>query len=121
MITARGGRHRRYKQTCLFIGNLETLLLARKLRRRRRRRRSASLSSDDAAAGDDDGDEEGNLDDVDAADDDDDGVWPGEFMAAVPTIVVTELEPEPERVSSRITPEEVERAIGAAFAIGSPI
>ena len=79
------------------------------------------MPSDDAAD-DGDGDEEGNLDDVDVADDDD-GVWPGEFMAAVPTIVVTEPEPEPEleRVSSRITPEEVERAIGAAFAIGSAV
>jgi hypothetical protein len=49
--------------------------------------------------------------DVDADADTDDGVWPGEFV--VPTIVVTEPETE---VGSRITQEEVERAIGAAFA-----
>ena len=39
----------------------------------------------------------------------------------VPTIVVTEPDAEPkmEIVGTRITPEEVERAIGAAFAIGT--
>ena len=93
IITPRRGRRKRGKRTWLFIGNLETLLLARKLRsRKRRQRRSASLPSDDAADNDNYGsDEEGNPDDADAADDDD-GVWPGEFMAAVLTIVVTEPE-----------------------------
>ena len=35
----------------------------------------------------------------------------------IPTIVVTEPDAEPEMVVVRFTPEEVERAIGAAFAI----
>ena len=114
---ARGGRkgHKR-----MFVGNLEPLLVARKRRKNyNRRRRSASPPSDPRNAGaGDDGDEGGNLDDndadadADADGDPDDGVWPGEFV--VPTIVVTEPDAE-----LRITPEEVERAIGAAFAIGT--
>ena len=36
----------------------------------------------------------------------------------IPTIVVTEPDTEPEMVVARFKPEEVERAIGAAFAIG---
>ena len=39
----------------------------------------------------------------------------------VPTIVVTEPEAEPEIVGTRITQEEVERATGAAFAIGTAV
>jgi hypothetical protein len=64
--------------------------------------------------------EAGDIDlDADTDGDTDDGVWPGEFV--VRTIVITELEAEPEMeiVGTRITPEEVERAIGAAFAIGA--
>ena len=54
--------------------------------------------------------------DADGDTDDGEGVWPSEFV--VPTIVVTEPDAEPkmEMVRTRITPEEVERAIGAAFA-----
>ena len=57
--------------------------------------------------------------DADTDDGDGDGIWPGESV--VPTIVVTEPDAEPkmEMVGTRITPEEVERAIGAAFAIGT--
>jgi len=109
------GRGRRGKRTQLFIGDLEPLLLARRLLRRRRRRRSASPESD--AAAEDGGNEDGDADANAVVDDD--GVWPGEYNMAVPTIVVTEPEPEVERAESRITPEEVERAIGAAFAIAN--
>jgi hypothetical protein len=66
--------------------------------------------------------EAGGIDlDADADGDTDEGVWPGEFI--VPTIVITEpdAEPEMEIVRTRITPEEVERAIGAAFAIGTTV
>ena len=51
--------------------------------------------------------------DADTNGDTDDGIWSRELV--VPTIVVTEpkAEPEMEMVGTRITPEEVERAIGA--------
>ena len=89
------------------------MLLARE-QRRQQRRRSASL---DANGGDEsEEDKAGNIDfDANVNGDTDDGIWPAEFM--VPTIVVTE--PEMEMVVTRITPEEVGRAIGAAFAIGT--
>ncbi|KAN0136419.1 hypothetical protein V8E53_005787 [Lactarius tabidus] len=73
----------------------------------------------------DDGNEDGNpneaggLDlDADADGNTADDAWPGEFV--VPNIVVTELEVAvPEMVGTRTTAEDVERAIGAAFAIGT--
>ncbi|KAH9036066.1 hypothetical protein EDB84DRAFT_1437744 [Lactarius hengduanensis] len=77
----------------------------------RRRRRSASLTPLDD---DDDGDEDGNPGeggDADADADADDGIWPGEYVVSVPSA-------QTEETATRITPEEVERAIGAAFAIG---
>ena len=75
--------------------------------RRQQRRRSASL---DANGGDEsEEDKAGNIDfDANANGDTDDGIWPAEFMV-----------PEMEMVVTRITPEEVGRAIGAAFAIGT--
>jgi hypothetical protein len=91
----------------------------------RRRRLSASMGANADNPGDD-GEECANLEepgdidlDADADGDTDEGVWPGEFV--LPTIVITEpdAEPEMEMVGTRITPEEVERAIGAAFAIGA--
>jgi hypothetical protein len=118
VITRRG---RKSKKTRFFVGSLEPLLAAWR-QNRRRRRQSASLDADADNPRDDD-DEDANPDqgdlDADADGDTDDGVWPGEFI--VPTIVITEpeAEPEMERVGTRITPEEVERAIGAAFAIGA--
>ena len=39
----------------------------------------------------------------------------------IPTIVVTEPGPDPEMMVARFTPEEVERAIGTAFAIGTAV
>ena len=65
---------------------------------------------------DEDADADGDTDDGDG-----DGIWLGEFV--VPTIVVTEPDAEPkmEMVGTRITPEEVERVIGAAFAIGTAV
>ncbi|KAH8983254.1 hypothetical protein EDB86DRAFT_2967695 [Lactarius hatsudake] len=97
-------RGRRGKRIQFFVGSLEPLLVAR----RRRRRRSESLTPLD------DDDEDGNLGeggDVDADADADDGIWPGEYVVSVPST-------QAEEVATRITPEEVERAIGAAFAIG---
>ncbi len=124
---ARG--RRRGKRIRLFVGSLEPLLVARRRRKNKNRRRlSASLPL--LSAGDD-GDEDGNPDeggdvDVDAdADVDadvDDGIWPGEYevpVQPIPTIVVTGPVEEAEAEVARITPEEVERAIGAAFSIGS--
>ncbi|KAI9436041.1 hypothetical protein H4582DRAFT_496407 [Lactarius indigo] len=102
------GRGRRGKRIRLFVGSLEPLLVAR---RRRRRRRSASLTS---LNDDDDDDDDGNVDeggDVDVDPDADDGVWPEEYMVPVPSAQAEDM--------ARITPEEVERAIGAAFAIGA--
>ncbi|KAH9036072.1 hypothetical protein EDB84DRAFT_1197633 [Lactarius hengduanensis] len=101
------GRGCRGKRIRLFVGNLEPLLVAR----RRRRRRSESLTPLDD---DDDGDEDGNPGeggDADADADADDGIWPGEYVVSVPSA-------QTEEMATRITPEEVERAIGAAFAIG---
>ena len=108
------------------MGSLEPLLVTGRRWRRKHdhRRRSAlpSLSADHDANASDDGDEDGNPDDVDAdADADvdadvDDGVWPGEYV--VPAIVLTEPEAERETVVAKIIPE-VERAIDAAFAIGT--
>ncbi len=127
--TAMAHGRRRCKRIRLFVGSLEPLLVAgRRRKNKNRRRRSASLPP--LSAGDD-GNEDGNVGDVDVDadadvdtdDDDDDGVWPGEYevpVPPIPTIVVTgPVEVEAEAVVARITPEEVERAIGAAFAIGS--
>jgi hypothetical protein len=119
-VIARRGR--KSKKTRFFVGSLEPLLAAWR-QNRRRRRQSASFDATNADNPGDDDDEGGNLEegdlDADADGDTDDGVWPGEFI--VPTIVITEpeAEPEVEMVGTRITPEEVERAIGAAFAIGA--
>ncbi|KAH9055275.1 hypothetical protein EDB87DRAFT_1579964 [Lactarius vividus] len=44
-------------------------------------------------------------------DDADDGIWPGEYVVLVPSA---------QTETARITPEEVERAIGAPFSIGTP-
>lgn len=132
---ARGGR-RRGKRTRLFVGSLEPLLVTRRRRKIDRRRSAPSLplsAARDANAhhigasddDDDDDDDDGNLDEgADADADADDGVWPGEYVVApAPAVVVVGPEPEPElepkMVAARITPEEVERAIGAAFAIGA--
>jgi hypothetical protein len=118
-----GGRGRGH----LFAGSEEPLLLARKRRRaakKRSKRRqdfpsssssfSASLlpglSSPARAAG-------GDVNE---------GVWPGEFPMPLPASVVAaggEVGGYGDRnlgAVLRITPEEVERAIGAAFAVGSP-
>ena len=105
------------KRTLFFVGRLEPLLLARG--KKRLRRRSASLGGNVDNPGE--GGEEDEDADANGDTDDGDGVWPGEF--AVPTIVVTEPEAEPEMVlmGTRIAPEEVERAIGAAFAIGTVV
>ena len=110
---ARRGR-RSSKRVWYFVGSLEPLLLARR-KKQQRRRRSASLDADV----DDPGENSEEDDDADADGDTDDGIWPGELV--VPTIVVTEpeAEPEMEMVGTSITPEDVERAIGAAFAIGT--
>ena len=112
-IARRG--HRSNKRTLFFVGSLESLLLAR--RQKRRRRRSASLDSNvNSHPGEDGEGYEDTCADGDTDDGDGEGIWPGEFV--VPTIVVTEPDAEPkmEMVGTRITPEEVERAIGAAFA-----
>ncbi|KAN0136413.1 hypothetical protein V8E53_005781 [Lactarius tabidus] len=114
-------RGHKSKKTRFFVGSLEPLLAAWR-KNRRRRRQSASFDATNADNPGDDDDEGGNLEgdlDADADGDTDDGVWPGEFI--VPTIVITEPDAEPEMVmvGTRITPEEVERAIGAAFAIGA--
>jgi hypothetical protein len=117
-------RGRRGKKTRFFVGSLEPLLAAWK-QNRRRRRQSTSMDANayNPGGNGDEGanpEEDGNIDlDADADGDTDEGVWPGEFI--VPTIVITEpdAEPEMEMVGTRITPEEVERAIGAAFSVGA--
>ena len=112
---ARRGR-RSSKRTLFFVGSLEPLLLVHRLKRRRRRSASLDGNADNHPGEDgegyEDADADGDTDDVEGA-----GVWPGEFV--VPTIVVTEPDAEPkmEMIGTMITPEEVERAIGATFAI----
>ena len=122
--TAKARGRRKSKPIRFFVGSLEPLLAARKRRRYNKLRRGSPLNADrDPNAGDDAAEEHpvvGGDFDVDAdADPDDDGVWPGEYMPVIPTIVVTEPDAEPEMVVARFTPEEVERAIGAAFAVGN--
>ena len=111
---ARRGR-RSNKRTLFFVGSLEPLLLARRLKRRRRRSASLDGNVDNRPGEDGEGYEDADAD-GDTDDGEGEGIWPGEFV--VPTIVVTEPDAEPkmEMVGTRITPEEVERAIGAAFA-----
>ncbi|KAH9069604.1 hypothetical protein EDB83DRAFT_2518349 [Lactarius deliciosus] len=75
------------------------------LRETDRRRRPTSLTP---LGDNDDGGEDGNLDE-DGDADADDGIWPGEYVVPVQAAQAEEM--------ARITPE-VERAIGAAFAIG---
>ena len=110
-----------------FVGSIEPLSAARKRRRYKKLRHGSPLNiGRDANPGDDGAEdehpEEGADVDVNVdADADNDGVWPGEYMPMIMTIVVAEPDAEPEMVVARITPEEVERAIGAAFAIGTAV
>jgi len=119
-----GGRGRGH----LFVGSEEPLLLARKRRRaaKKSRRRqdcpSSSSSSFSASL------LPGSSSPARAVDGDvDDGAWPGEFPMPFPASVVAAVGSVGEeggysdqnlRAVLRITPEEVERAIGAAFAAG---
>ena len=123
--TAKAHGRSKGKRIRFFAGSLEPLLAARKRRRYNNRRPQSSLTTArDPNAGDDGAEYEypDKAGDVDAdADDDDDGVWPGEYMPMIPTIVVTEPDAEPEMVVARFKPDEVERAIGAAFAIGTSV
>ena len=126
----------------LFVGSEEPLLLARKkqrAKRRRRRRRdvspaAASLSVPTsspvrvAAAADGEVNEEA---DEEADGGLDEGVWPGEYAVPLPlgvvaaaaavgkrtTTTMTTTNPN-SRAVLRITPEVVQRAIGAALAVG---
>ena len=101
------------------------MLAARKRRRYNKLRRGSLLNADrDPNAGDDRAEDEHPDEggDVNAeVDADDEEVWPGEYMPVTPTIVVTEPEAKPEMVVARFTPEEVEGAIGAEFAIGTAV
>ena len=123
--TAKARGRRKGKGIRFFVGSLEPLLAARKRRRYNNLRRRSPLNADCDPNPDDDRAEDEHPDeggDVDAeADVDDEEVWPGEYMPVTPTIVVTEPDAEPEMMVARFTPEEVERAIGAAFAIGTAI
>lgn len=113
----------------LFAGSEEPLLLARKRQRaakknksRRRQDCSSPSSSFSASLA------PGSSSPMRAADGDgDEGVWPGEFPMPFPASVVAavgSVGKEGGRGDQdlgavlRITPEEVERAIGAAFAVG---
>ena len=123
MTTAKARGRGKGKRIRLFVGSLEPLLAARKRRRYNKLRRGSPPSADHDPNPGNDGAEDEHPDeggDVDVdGDAEDDGVWPGEYMPMIPTIVVTEPDVEPEMVVARFTPEEVERAIGAAFAIGT--
>jgi hypothetical protein len=96
-----------------FVGSLEPLLV---MRRRKRRRRPASLAvprGANAGADDDDGDQ-----DAIPEEGDDIGLDAMRWRIAW-RVCGASTELETEMVGTRITPEEVERAIGAAFAIGA--
>jgi hypothetical protein len=89
----------------MFIGS-ERPLLSRRVKRKRHR--SASLIPSAQESGED-------ADHVDQ--DADEGVWPEEYVVALPTGAADDaVDATP---ILRITPEEVERAIGAAFAVGA--
>ena len=102
--TAKARGRRKGKRIRFFVGSLEPFLAARKRRRYNKLRCGSLLNADlDPNAGDDGAEDEhrdeGAAVDVDAdADADDDGVWPGEYMPMIPTIVVTEPDDEPEIV-----------------------
>jgi hypothetical protein len=106
----RGARrgHGKHKRVCIrmFVGSEKPLLSGPS---KGRRHRSTSLTPS-------------RLDDKEDADeginhDVDEGIWPGEYIAP-PRADVADLALE-FKTALRITPEEVERAIGAAFAIGA--
>jgi hypothetical protein len=120
-----GGRGREH----LFAGSEEPLLLAQKRRRaakkkRRRRQDCHSPSSSFSASA---SLPPGSSSPVRAVDGDvDEGAWPGEFPMPSPASVVAAVGSVGKdggygdqnlKAVLRITPEEVERAIGAAFAV----
>ena len=106
-VNARGWRKSKWVR--FFVGSLKPLSVARGRRRHNNRRRQSPLSANrDPNAGDDgDGgehpDESGEVDVNASADACDDGVWLGEYLPVMPTIVVTEPDAEPRMVVARIT------------------
>jgi len=101
------GRGKR-KRVCIrtFIGS-ERPLLSRRVKRKRHR--SASLTPSARDSGEDA--EQGVDQEAD------EGVWPEEYVVAPATGVADGAVDATSNL--RITPEELERAIGAAFAVGA--
>jgi hypothetical protein len=96
-----------------FVGSEEPLLLGRKRMKRAHRERSTSLppsSSPVHRGGNQNADEDAQAD-VDV----DEGVWPGEYVVEPGVVAVEKVVDD----SMRIAPEELERAISAAFAVGA--
>jgi hypothetical protein len=113
-----GGKRGRTVRVRLFAGSEEPLFLARKRRKKRKDDRESSVplplqpSSPMSKGGIPNSDEN-----VDADADVDEGVWPGEIVtpAGAPAV-----ESKVEDFGSVwITPDELERAISAAFAVGT--
>jgi len=105
----------------LFAGSEEPLLLERKRQRAKRSlcRQDKPSSSSSAASLPARG-AYGDM--VNSDQNADEGVWPGEYEYPMPPLGVVRKDPEDAhqnlKAASRITPEVVERAIGAAFAVG---
>ena len=136
----KGQRQRKRKRVRMIAGSEEPLLLlARKKKRQRattkngRRRRLDEASSPPATAtvslplpstsspvrgggggGETDADSNHASEDCYA----DEGVWPGEYGCIVPLAMGKSKTLLDEKAVLRMTPEEVQRAIGAAFAVG---
>jgi hypothetical protein len=120
----RAGRRVRVR---LFAGSEEPLLLAQKRQRAKRSLfRQDKPSSPSSAASLPPGSSSparGTYGDMMNSDQNaDEGVWPGEYEYSMPALGVVRKEPEDAhqdpKAALRITPEEVVRAIGAAFAVG---
>ena len=107
------GRRGRSVRVRLFAGSEEPLLLARKRRKRKDRRNSSVPLQPSSPVRIPNSDEN-----VDADADVDEGVWPGEVRPSVPAVETAVENKEDHLGSVWITPQELERAISAAFAVG---
>jgi hypothetical protein len=124
----RGKRKRagRRVRVCLFAGSEEPLLAQKRQRAKKSLFRQDKPSSSSSAASLPPGSSSparGTYGDMMNSDQNaDEGVWPGEYEYPMPALGVVRKEPEDAhqnpKAALRITPEEVVRAIGAAFAVG---
>ncbi|KAI0292223.1 hypothetical protein B0F90DRAFT_281454 [Multifurca ochricompacta] len=117
----RGKGKRTRMRVRLFVGSEEPLLLGC-MGKRQKRSASLALALTSASGVEDDEDV-----DVEGVDEGCEGVWPGEYAILPGSVDGPPSQPPPSttdlssntQTALRITPDEVERAIGAAFAAGT--